>query len=250
VVSDVPKPLAPVAGRPFLHWLLDTLAAGGIRRVVLATGYLGEMVEAAVGAGHAGMAVSFVREEAPLGTGGALWAAMGCTEGERVFALNGDTWLGVDFAAMARAAPEADLVFAVRPVPDRSRYGSVVLDGDRLVGLREKDGSGPGLVNGGTYLLRRGLLEKRPLPGPSPSRRRSSSARKGSTSAPFPWTGASSTSARRRISPARRQCCRNGSRRPGEGARRPGQRSTSSMLRPKAATPSLRRSPRPAMSTR
>jgi D-glycero-alpha-D-manno-heptose 1-phosphate guanylyltransferase len=109
--------------------------------------------------------VSFVREEAPLGTGGALWAAMGCTEGERVFALNGDTWLGVDFAAMARAAPEADLVFAVRPVPDRSRYGSVVLDGDRLVGLREKDGSGPGLVNGGTYLLRRGLLEKRPLPG-------------------------------------------------------------------------------------
>lgn len=165
VVSDVPKPLAPVAGRPFLHWLLDTLAMGGIRRVVLATGYLGEMVEAAVGRAHAGMEVRYVREEAPLGTGGALWAAMGHTAGERVFALNGDTWLGLDLGAMARAAPGADLVFAARPVPDRARYGSVVLDGDRLVGLREKGEAGPGLVNGGTYLLRRGLLEKRPMVG-------------------------------------------------------------------------------------
>ena len=165
VVSDVPKPLAPVAGRPFLHWLLDTLAQAGLRRAVLATGYLGEMVEAAVGPSHAGMEVRFIREEAPLGTGGALWAALARTEGERVFALNGDTWLGVDFAAMAAVAPGADLVFAVRPVPDRSRYGSVLLDGDRLVGLQEKGGTGPGLVNGGTYLLQRGLLAKRPQAG-------------------------------------------------------------------------------------
>ena len=162
VVSDVPKPLAPVAGRPFLAWLLDTLAQGGIRRVVLATGYLGDMVEAAIGPTHAGMDVRFLREEAPLGTGGALWAALALTEGERVFALNGDTWVGLDLAAMAAAAPGADLVFAVREVPDRARYGSVELDGDRLVGLREKSGTGPGLINAGTYLLRRDLPAKRP----------------------------------------------------------------------------------------
>ncbi|MBN8799731.1 MAG: NTP transferase domain-containing protein, partial [Stenotrophomonas nitritireducens] len=49
VVSDVPKPLAPVAGRPFLAWLLDRLAGQGVRRVVLATGYLANKVEVEVG---------------------------------------------------------------------------------------------------------------------------------------------------------------------------------------------------------
>lgn len=163
VVSDVPKPLAPVAGRPFLAWLLDALAKGGIRRIVLATGYLGEMVEAAIGPHHGPMEVSYVREEAPLGTGGSLWAAMAATTGERVFALNGDTWQAADYAAMACAAPAADLVFAVRPVEDRARYGSVVLEEGRLVGLREKGEAGPGLVNSGIYLLHRDLLAKRPI---------------------------------------------------------------------------------------
>jgi D-glycero-alpha-D-manno-heptose 1-phosphate guanylyltransferase len=122
-------------------------------------------VERAIGARHAGMEILYAREEAPLGTGGALWAAMARTEGERVFALNGDTWLGLDLRAMALAAPEADLVFAVRPVEDRGRYGSVELRDGRLVGLREKGGAGPGLVNAGTYLLRRSLLERRPIAG-------------------------------------------------------------------------------------
>lgn len=165
VVSDVPKPLAPVAGRPFLAWLLDALAKGGLRRIVLATGYLGEMVEAAIGHRHGPMEVTYVREEAPLGTGGSLWAAMAATTGERVFAMNGDTWQAADYAAMAREAPMADLVFAVRPVEDRARYGSVVLEEGRLVGLREKGEAGPGLVNSGIYLLRRDILTKRPIQG-------------------------------------------------------------------------------------
>lgn len=165
VVSDVPKPLAPVAGRPFLAWLLDALERGGLRRVVLATGYLGEMVEAAIGPRHGALEIAYVREAAPLGTGGSLWAAMAATTGKRVFALNGDTWQAADYAAMAEAAPKADLVFAVRPVEDRARYGSVVLEEGRLVGLREKGEHGPGLVNSGIYLIRREILSKRPIPG-------------------------------------------------------------------------------------
>lgn len=165
VVSDVPKPLAPVAGRPFLAWLLDGLERGGLRRVVLATGYLGEMVEAAVGPRHGALEIAYVREEAPLGTGGSLWAAMSATTGDRVFALNGDTWQAADYAAMAREAPEADLVFAVRPVEDRARYGSVVLENGRLAGMLEKGEHGPGLVNSGIYLIRRSLLGKRPIDG-------------------------------------------------------------------------------------
>lgn len=164
VVPDLPKPLAPVVGRPFLAWLLDGLAAAGLTRVVLATGYLGHLVEAAIGPRHAGLDILYAPEDQPLGTGGALFAALARTTGERVFALNGDTWLDADLGALAAHAPAADLVLAVRPVADRTRYGSVVLAGDRLVGLREKGEAGPGLINSGLYLLHRGLLAKRPLP--------------------------------------------------------------------------------------
>lgn len=164
VVSDVPKPLAPVAGRPFLHWLLDGLARQGIARVILATGYMGDVVEGMLGAHHAGMALVHAREETPLGTGGALWAALSRAEQDRVFVLNGDTWLGAPLAPLAAEAPKADLVLAVRPVPDRARYGSVRVEGNRIVGLEEKGQSGPGLVNAGVYVARRDLPQRRPMP--------------------------------------------------------------------------------------
>jgi len=125
VVSDVPKPLAPIAGRPFLHWLLDGLAHQGIGRVVLATGYMAGTIRDVIGATHASMAIAHAEETTPLGTGGALWAALSHCHGERVFMLNGDTWLGAPLAPIATQAPTADLIMAVRPVPDRSRYGSV-----------------------------------------------------------------------------------------------------------------------------
>ena len=165
VVSDVPKPLAPVAGRPFLHWLLDGLARQGIARVILATGYMGEVVQDMLGDRFAGIGLSYAREETPLGTGGALYGALCLAMGERVFVLNGDTWLGAPLAPLAAEAPDADLVLAVRPVADRARYGSVVVEGNRVLGLAEKGPSGPGLVNAGVYVVRRGLPVRRPIAG-------------------------------------------------------------------------------------
>jgi D-glycero-alpha-D-manno-heptose 1-phosphate guanylyltransferase len=164
VVSDVPKPLAPVAGRPFLYWLLEGLARQGITRAILATGYMGDMVRERLGESHAGVVLCHVREEAPLGTGGALWAALAHVEGPRCVVLNGDTWLGAPLAPLAEEAPEADLVLAVRPVPDRTRFGSVVVQGNRILGLEEKGRSGPGLVNAGVYVVRRDLPARRPMP--------------------------------------------------------------------------------------
>ena len=164
VVSDVPKPLAPVAGRPFLYWLLDGLARQGVARVILATGHMGDVVRDALGERYAGMALVHAREETPLGTGGALFAALAHATEERAFVLNGDTWLGAPLAPLAAEAPGADLVLAVRPVPDRARYGSVVVQGNRILGLEEKGPSGPGLVNAGVYVARRDLPSRRPMP--------------------------------------------------------------------------------------
>ncbi len=162
VVSDVPKPMAPIAGRPFLAWLLEGLARRGVRRAVLATGHLAEVLEGRLGAEHAGVALAYSREEAPLGTGGALWRALALCGGARVLALNGDTWLGAEIAPLAAVA--ADIVVAARPVPDVARYGALRLAGDRILGMDEKGGSGPGLINAGLYLLPRDLPARRPMP--------------------------------------------------------------------------------------
>jgi len=167
VVSDVPKPMAPIAGRPFLEWLLEGLARRGVRRAVVATGHLAEVLEGRLGDSRAGVALAYSREEAPLGTGGALWKALALCRAPRVLALNGDTWLGADIAALAAAAAGgADGALAARPVPDRARYGALRLGADsRLLGMEEKGPSGPGLINAGLYLLPRDLPARRPMPG-------------------------------------------------------------------------------------
>jgi D-glycero-alpha-D-manno-heptose 1-phosphate guanylyltransferase len=161
VVDDLPKPLAPVAGRPFLAWLLDALATQGLRRVVLATGYRGDQVEAALGPAWHGMTLAYSREPAPLGTGGAIALAAREVAGEAFFVLNGDTWLELDYEAFAHAVAGAGarLGLALAEVPDVSRYGAARLEGTRVTGFDEKGGSGAGFINAGVYWMRRDVLD-------------------------------------------------------------------------------------------
>jgi D-glycero-alpha-D-manno-heptose 1-phosphate guanylyltransferase len=155
LVSDIPKPLAPVAGRPFLAWVLDHLAASGIRRVLLATGYLAAQVEAAIGNRWQGMQVDYSVEDVPLGTGGAVRQAAQRLQGDAVHVLNGDTFLRYAPAALEAAARAAQLPTAVAlaHVEDVSRYGAVVVDSGRIARFEEKGGHAPGLINAGSYFL-------------------------------------------------------------------------------------------------
>jgi D-glycero-alpha-D-manno-heptose 1-phosphate guanylyltransferase len=76
VVKDVPKPMAPVRGRPFLEYLLDYLANQGLRKVVLSVGYLSETIEAAFGRAYKTLSLDYVHEHHPLGTGGGMRFAL------------------------------------------------------------------------------------------------------------------------------------------------------------------------------
>lgn len=160
VVDDVPKPLAPVAGRPFLTWLLDALAGQRIRHIVLATGYLGEQVEAALGGRWQGMLLEYSREPRALGTGGAIALAARHVQGDTFFVLNGDTRLVLDYPDFDHhlAASGASLGVALANVPDTARYGAVQIENGRVTGFTEKGGTGAGYVNAGVYWLRRSLL--------------------------------------------------------------------------------------------
>ena len=164
VVSDLPKPLALVAGRPFIAHLLDQWAQAGLRRVILATGYLGEQVERAIGPQWSGMEIVYSREPAPLGTGGALRLATSRLQGDAVHLANGDTFLRYDPRALEHVVRGAgvELGMALAQVPEVGRYGAVEVREGRVVAFREKGEHGPGLINAGSYFLSAEALEVLP----------------------------------------------------------------------------------------
>lgn len=165
VVGPRPKVLAQVLGRPFLAFLLDRLAASGIARVVLCTGYGGGQVRAYFGDRHGALALAYSREAAPLGTAGALRLALPLLDEDPVLALNGDSYCDADLAAVwaAHHASGAAATLVLAEVSDAARYGSVATDGDgRVVGFAEKTASGPGWVSAGIYVLARRVLEEIP----------------------------------------------------------------------------------------
>lgn len=168
VVDDVPKPLAPVLGRPFLFYLLDMLALRGARSVTLCCGYKAELVRGAAGAEWLGMPVRYSGEPAPLGTGGAAALAARGMESDFVLLLNGDSWLEPDWAGLLEAARRHGAALALARVEETGRYGAVERGPDgRVASFAEKrEGGGPGWINGGVYCLRRELLAGAP-PGPS-----------------------------------------------------------------------------------
>lgn len=164
VVADLPKPLAPVAGRPFLEYLLDQLASNGLRRVVLATGYLAELIEQSVGSRWAGMDIVYSQESEPLGTGGAIRQASRLLLGDGVHVANGDTFLRYDLRLLEEAVhTTGGLVgVALAKVPDVSRYGAVEVSDDRVVAFLEKGRHGIGMINAGSYFLTASALASLP----------------------------------------------------------------------------------------
>src|ERR1700722_3055893 len=154
VVPDAPKAMAPIAGQPFLAYLLQFLEAQGIARVVLAVGYRNQAIRDFFGTRYQGLQLVYSVEEEPLGTGGALLQALPSVGGRYAFMLNGDTFLRLQYRAMADKLdeqPDTDLVVALRPVPDARRYGAALVAGGRIRGFTAQGTQGPGLINAGCY---------------------------------------------------------------------------------------------------
>lgn len=164
VVPDLPKPLAPVAGRPFLAYLLDQLAQGGMRRAILATGHMAEKIEQVVGSRWLDMDIVYSREAEPLGTGGAIRQAVQLLKGDAVHLANGDTFVRVDLVALENftRAHKLPMGMALAWVSDSARYGAVEIGAGRVVGFQEKGSKGAGYINAGTYFLTGGAIAALP----------------------------------------------------------------------------------------
>src|SRR5690349_5423159 len=96
VVADRPKVLAPVAGRPFIAYLLDQLERADVRHVVLSTGYMAEQFADLIGYKHNGVTIEYAQEESPLGTGGAIKYAAEKADSPHILVMNGDSYFDAD----------------------------------------------------------------------------------------------------------------------------------------------------------
>ncbi|HET9651050.1 MAG TPA: sugar phosphate nucleotidyltransferase [Usitatibacter sp.] len=157
IVGDRAKPVAEVAGRPFLaHVLAQLERCAAIERVTLCVGHRAESVERALGERFGRLPLRYSREEKPLGTGGAIRRALGSDRVRSAsLAMNGDSFLGIRIERLLahHRAARPWLTVALARVDDGSRFGAAQLAGDRVVGFREKGLAGPAWINAGIYVL-------------------------------------------------------------------------------------------------
>ncbi|MBQ3733261.1 MAG: nucleotidyltransferase family protein [Bacteroidales bacterium] len=168
VVKDLPKPMAPVNGRPFLTYILDYLIEYHYTRVVLSVGYLHEKIEEFFGTQYKSLEIDYAVETEPLGTGGGILFAFSKCVTDNVLVINGDTMFKVDLDEFEHFHQEKGSLLSIvlREVEDVSRYGSVVVGGNDMITLfSEKQATaGRGFINGGIYLIDRKLFDKYPQP--------------------------------------------------------------------------------------
>lgn len=154
VVPDMPKPMAPINGKPFLEILLNSLARKGFARVVLSLGFMAEKISSYFGDYFAGLELAYVVEESPLGTGGAVRLAMTQCRGDHAFIFNGDTFIDLNVDQVERLwQAHRNTIIVGREVPNTGRYGRLLTSEGRVYGFVEKGTTGPGLVNSGCYVL-------------------------------------------------------------------------------------------------
>ena len=165
VISNVPKPMAPISGRPFLAYLLDELAASNFDRVILATGYKANAISDYFDGNYGKIELIYSVENEPLGTGGAIRQALELCSGERVFVLNGDTFFQIDFSAMAEfsAKNNSTLTIAVRKISNAGRYGILNINDGCVTSFEEKKFVAGGFINGGIYCVEKELQAAMPM---------------------------------------------------------------------------------------
>ena len=153
---DLPKPVVPVAGKPFLVWILEQLSKADFTKVVISGGYLFDVLRCEIEP-HVprNMGVVWVNERKPLGTGGGVIHAV-CESGlnpKNWLVMNGDSYLAGEWVQIMKESNPVEACIVARKVGDTGRYGRLEAKQGELVAFLEKQGGGEGLINAGIYLL-------------------------------------------------------------------------------------------------
>jgi D-glycero-alpha-D-manno-heptose 1-phosphate guanylyltransferase len=165
-VPDLPKPMAPVNGKPFLWYLLEWLTEFPLSKLVLSIGYKPEIIMNCFGNTFLGVPVEYVIEEEPLGTGGGIIRACGKINDPDFLVINGDTYFPVDLNKLCsfHTRDKGYITIALKKMKDFSRYGAVECSDGKIVQFHEKKVCHDGLINGGIYAINREKLLSQHLP--------------------------------------------------------------------------------------
>lgn len=166
--ADTPKCMAPVVGKPFLHYLLSYAAREGVDRVVLSLGHKSEAVLGWLHEHSFSLQIDWVTEPEPLGTGGGIRLALEACRAEDVFVLNGDTMFDIALQSgllQRHRQSGAETTIALKALRNFERYGTVARDASgRIVAFQEKAPRAEGYINGGVYCIRRERFLQRGFP--------------------------------------------------------------------------------------
>ncbi len=157
VVADVPKPMAPVNGKPFLQYIFDYCIKQGIERVVLSTGYKHDVIFSFFGERYKSVHIQYAHEKEPLGTGGGIqYALQKCTD-KNVVVLNGDTFFEVDLQLLEKQHIEhqSEFSIAAKKMYHFNRYGIIQTKQSRIIAFEEKRAVDEGIINAGVYIIDR-----------------------------------------------------------------------------------------------
>jgi dTDP-glucose pyrophosphorylase len=160
VTDTLPKPMAPISGRPFLDWQIDEVARFGFTHILLLAGYKGEQIVACYhGRVVRGARIEVAVEPQPMGTGGALKQFADRLEA-RFLLLNGDTLFDINLLDLPRHAGSAVAALALRRTAPGGRFGTVSLAEDGTIrGFAAGPTASGGPINGGIYTLSRQVLD-------------------------------------------------------------------------------------------
>lgn len=164
LTEQVPKPLLPVAGEPFLFHAVRHLARNGVTDIVVSTGYQAGKIAGALGDGSRfGVAVDYAEEKTPLGTGGGVKLASAGLP-PAFWVVNADTILDCPLQKLAATAArnEAQAGIFLRRMENVERYGMAELKGEMITAYSEKSGSAGALISGGVYLFTQAAATRLP----------------------------------------------------------------------------------------
>lgn len=163
VVSDRPKVMAEIGGRPFLEYILNKLEKAGVGQVVLCTGHMGEIIRDTFGNAHGRLGLYYSQEMVPLGTGGAVRYALNLLDSESVLVMNGDSYCDADlntFWEFHQSKGAKATLLLVKSADRGRRYGHVRINPKgQVVSFDEKSAdAADGWINAGIYLLKKELI--------------------------------------------------------------------------------------------
>lgn len=167
VIGQFPKCMAPVNGKPFLHYIFEYLKAQGCTRVILSLGFKHEVITEWLSGQTLSFETDYVIEHEPLGTGGGISLAMSKAQTEDVAVLNGDTMFRVDLRSQMAFHKEhnAGTTLALKAMHHFDRYGLVRTDAHGIItAFEEKRPTEDGLINGGVYIINKAALLSKALP--------------------------------------------------------------------------------------